>query len=497
MWIILSCIFFIIVAEKVNSVLAGSRRLNRGGRRGRGESIDREYRSNEYKIKQKLMKGYDKTSRPVKNDNSTIKLNIAMSLFHILDTNEKHQTFSSLVSVRLRWVDEYLHWNPAQFGNVTSIHIPAYDIWIPDLVISNHADDTFSGFLNTYAVIQSSGDVLWMFPAVVKIYCSLDVRHFPFDQQHCDIVFISWTYNGFQLDIYYNKSYKNTVYYTSENQEWYVNKITEDRHEKKYACCDEPYPDVTFTIHMSRRSLFYVFNLIFPCMLIYVVSMLGFFLPIESGEKVNLEITILLALVVFLMIIGETLPPTPDAIPLLGMLFGTTMLMVSVALIMGVIVTNIHLRRYSDQEVPAFVRRIFLRCKCHRKSKVKVRTSMPNRDTIELDALASNGTETEALAPNTPRSRMNGTLKRDVTGHRLAYASREGSITDIDQEVVLPLRSSIATHCKCHGPEGWTACAKFLDRLFFWMFFTASVLAFFFIFYQVPIHVFRDPKPPS
>ena len=32
----------------------------------------------------------------------------------------------------------------------------------------------------------------------------------------------------------------------------------------------------------------------------------------------NLEITILLALVVFLLIVGETLPPTPDAIPALG-----------------------------------------------------------------------------------------------------------------------------------------------------------------------------------
>ena len=49
------------------------------------------------------------------------------------------------------------------------------------------------------------------------------------------------------------------------------------------------YPDVTFTIQMTRRSLFYVVNLIFPCLLIYAVSFLGFFLPTESGDKVNLE----------------------------------------------------------------------------------------------------------------------------------------------------------------------------------------------------------------
>ena len=157
-----------------------------------------------------------------------------------------------------------------------------------------------------------------MFPAVSKTYCTLDVRHFPFDSQHCKIVFISWTFNGDKLDVNFNVTEENAIYYKSRNQEWNVERVTVQRHVKTYACCVEPYPDVTFTIHMKRRSLFYIMNLIFPCLLIYGVSFLGFFLPVESGEKVNLEITILLALVVFLLIVGETMPPTPDAIPILG-----------------------------------------------------------------------------------------------------------------------------------------------------------------------------------
>ena len=99
-----------------------------------------------------------------------------------------------------------------------------------------------------------------------------------------------------------------------------MNEISTDRHETVYACCVEPYPDVTFTIHMRRGSLFYLVNLIAPCFLIFLISFLGFFLPVESGDKVNLETTILLALVVFLLMVGETMPPTPDAIPILGRL---------------------------------------------------------------------------------------------------------------------------------------------------------------------------------
>lgn len=35
-----------------------------------------------------------------------------------------------------------------------------------------------------------------------------------------------------------------------------------------YSCCPEPYPDITYTIQLRRRPLFYVFNLILPCILI-------------------------------------------------------------------------------------------------------------------------------------------------------------------------------------------------------------------------------------
>ena len=186
------------------------------------------------------------------------------------------------------------------------------------MFVSCSADESFQDFMNTYAIIQSSGEVLWMFPAVIKTYCTLDVRHFPFDRQECDVVFISWTFNGFKVNMTYNETEHSAIYYKPKNQEWFVDNVVAERHEKIYACCIEPYPDVTFTIRMTRRSLFYIINLIFPCLLIYTVSFLGFFLPVESGEKVNLEITILLALVVFLLMVGETLPPTPDAIPALG-----------------------------------------------------------------------------------------------------------------------------------------------------------------------------------
>ena len=39
------------------------------------------------------------------------------------------------------------------------------------------ADDSFQDFMNTFAIVSSNGQVLWMFPAVVKTYCTLDVQY--------------------------------------------------------------------------------------------------------------------------------------------------------------------------------------------------------------------------------------------------------------------------------------------------------------------------------
>ena len=65
-----------------------------------------------------------------------------------------------------------------------------------------------------------------------------------------------------------------------------------------YDCCPEPYVDITFTIHIRRRTLYYFFNLIVPCVLISSMALLGFTLPPDSGEKLTLgELDVVLVFV--------------------------------------------------------------------------------------------------------------------------------------------------------------------------------------------------------
>ncbi|GIY27602.1 acetylcholine receptor subunit alpha-type acr-16 [Caerostris extrusa] len=107
--------------------------------------------------------------------------------------------------------------------------------------------------------------------------------------------FGSWTYDGFQLDLRLASEDGGDLSITSpmaSGSDW------PSRSEKRdfYACCPEPYVDITFTIHIRRRTLYYGFNLIIPCVLISSMTLLGFTLPPDSGEKLTLGWSILLNL---------------------------------------------------------------------------------------------------------------------------------------------------------------------------------------------------------
>lgn len=69
--------------------------------------------------------------------------------------------------------------------------------------------------------------------------------------------------------------------------EWDLLGVPAMKNVKGYLCCDTPYVDITFNIVMRRKTLFYTMNLIVPCMGLSFLTVLVFYLPSESGEKVR------------------------------------------------------------------------------------------------------------------------------------------------------------------------------------------------------------------
>ena len=76
--------------------------------------------------------------------------------------------------------------------------------------------------------------------------------------------------------------------------------------------------ELTFFIGLKRKPLFFVLTLILPCILTLVVAFLAFVVPLESGEKMSISITTLLSILVLLLVISDSLPPSSDYVSLIG-----------------------------------------------------------------------------------------------------------------------------------------------------------------------------------
>ena len=101
---------------------------------------------------------------------------------------------------------------------------------------------------------------------------------------------------------------------------------------KYYGTNVHPFPSLVFEFVVRRRSLFYIINLIFPCVILSFLSLMTFYIPPASGERITLSISLLLTMLFTLYIVTENLPPDSTTVPLLTKFIGVAMLIMTLSL---------------------------------------------------------------------------------------------------------------------------------------------------------------------
>ncbi|XP_074605832.1 neuronal acetylcholine receptor subunit alpha-10-like [Acropora palmata] len=310
-----------------------------------------------------LLQNYTKEARPVRDPNNPIVVVFGFELVQLVNVNDRNQMITTNVWVRQIWTNELLTWDPENYDNITAVRLDASRIWIPDIVLYNSADNEFSGGTDKYktpVILTNTGKCSWFCPASFTSTCPIDVQYFPFDQQKCILKFGSWTYEVVDLDMREENGSSKSQYV--ESAEWKLQDVKKQRNAKLYSCCKNKLTDISITIVMDRKPLFYLFNLVIPCFIILSMILLGFFLPPESGERITLSITVLLAMAVFLQLVGESLPRNSETVPLLGKFYITIMAEISISLMLTCWVLNIHYHGSgsSAKEVPLWARVVVL-----------------------------------------------------------------------------------------------------------------------------------------
>ncbi|CAN0241309.1 acetylcholine receptor subunit gamma-like [Lampetra fluviatilis] len=316
-----------------------------------------------------LMADYKKATRPVSTQGSVIDVLVKMTLTNLISLKERDEILTTNVWLELQWEDERLKWDESEYGGIDIIRVPSKMVWLPDIVLENNVDGQFEITLFVNVLIYPWGLVYWLPPAIYRSPCSIVVTYFPFDWQNCSLIFRSQTFSSKEINLLLTLEDNVTVEWIhidpeafTENGEWSIRhrpakKITNERFQPE----DLEYQQVTYFLIIKRKPLFYVINIILPCVLTSCLAILVYFLPGKAGgQKITLSIMVLLGQTVFLILISKKVPETSQDVPLIAKYLMFKMIVVVIIVANCVVVLNVSLRTPNTHSMSQRTREIFI-----------------------------------------------------------------------------------------------------------------------------------------
>ncbi|XP_077008178.1 acetylcholine receptor subunit gamma [Tamandua tetradactyla] len=454
-------------------------------------------RSQEERLLADLMRSYDPHLRPAERDEDVVNVSLKLTLTNLISLNEREEALTTNVWIEMQWCDYRLRWDPQDYEGLWVLRVPSTMVWRPDIVLENNVDGVFEVALYCNVLVSPDGCVYWLPPAIFRSSCPISVTYFPFDWQNCSLVFQSQTYSTNEIDLQLSQEGGRTIEWIfidpeafTENGEWAI------RHRPAKRLLDAAAPPegpgrqkVVFYLLIQRKPLFYVINIIAPCVLISSVAVLIYFLPAKAGgQKCTVAINVLLAQTVFLFLVARKVPETSQAVPLISK-YLTFLLAVTILIVVNaVVVLNVSLRSPHTHSMARRVRKVFLRL-LPQLLRMHVRPLAPEavQDTRSPLQNGSSGwsiTAGEEVALRLPRSEL---LFRQRNGLVRAVLEKleKGPEPGQSQELCGSLKQAApaiqacveacnliahARHQQSHfdsGNEEWFLVGRVLDRVCF------------------------------
>ena len=151
-----------------------------------------------------LMENHDRRIRPAANTSQPIQVSFGIEITQLIKILNHEQMLVLNVWVNQQWKNELMKWNSSEWGGVTHLFVEPTDVWIPDIMLYNNGDSGPAGGIDLYRtqiLMYPDGTHFWLAPAVFTSTCKLNMKYFPFDDQHCQLKFGSWMHDSSQMNV--------------------------------------------------------------------------------------------------------------------------------------------------------------------------------------------------------------------------------------------------------------------------------------------------------
>ncbi|XP_074647547.1 neuronal acetylcholine receptor subunit alpha-9-like [Tubulanus polymorphus] len=402
-----------------------------------------------------------------------------MSAMNLLKVDNQQQTIKLAGYLSMAWKDDSVVWDPKDFGGITTILLTSADLWLPDLYNTNSVTGKMDQSKGSPHRLQVSNDgtVRWWPVDLFEVSCQLDMKFFPFDVQTCEFEFESWSYSYDQLR-FISPSDKVSLLNLKPSGEWRVTG-TKAKAAIKYYSASFKWSEMVFTLKIARKSAYYVTNIILPLVAMSFLVLMVFYLPAESGEKISLGITVLLAFSVFQLLMADLMPKTSNVTPILVIYVTLLMAMAIISTIVSVLVLNVHHQHDEGSAVPNWARNIVFRCMapivCAKKLvKPFVQGSLhTTRITPQTDILRNNGANNHPNNNKTVNDKTDLKLEdvENLNDMKYDLAMRKLSVFLGDKHGGIRARSELELKA-----IEWRLMSRIMDRFFMFVYFILNII---------------------
>ena len=189
------------------------------------------------------------------------------------------------------------------------------NFWNLGIVHMNSLED-YGLNRDVYRVVMIRPIPGWMVHSVTGLYstlCDLHFEKFPFDQQTCELRFGIWIpSSAINITGLYSDFFYGVDGLIPQNVGWsWVNSSTAVMPRNSQGII---FYEVIYSFTLQRKPIYFISNLLVPCLLLTMVQVGSFFLPPEGPERASFAITILLSFTVIQAQVMSAIPETPSTV---------------------------------------------------------------------------------------------------------------------------------------------------------------------------------------
>ncbi|CAF0769090.1 unnamed protein product [Brachionus calyciflorus] len=450
---------------------------------------------------------YNPNLRPVNKSSNKILIETRLGIKRIFEMDEVNHRVVLFAVLFQKWNDDFLTWNPKEFGDIEYTYVDYSKIWTPQIQLtskysnekSSPSDYSIHEIYDNFPVkLFHNGSVQFTPSVHLTSECLLNYGKFPLDIQMCLFLF--------QMPYSIDQTWLSlSVFYTKDEDIKYEHMWDIENFNSNSTIDDNRNQIVVLQLQFKRKYRNYLYTL--PSYFVYILTLLMFILPQTSNQRIIIGSTCLIISCLLTFMMSNSTPNHEiSAWPLLAKMFVFNIVLLTFSLLFSAFVINIA-RGDHLKSVPSWLRKLTINIlarvfciqavaytvlnsysfKVHDDEVIAVQEHINAQlvmETIDTDIRVRNRNrnDSEEISESTPQesesldnlNQKDGNKKNNLT--KLLRQIYE----NIDQ---IRYRLQIDTYNSCKNNE-WLLVGTLVDKILFFVYCTIVIISTFTILKQ-------------